>query len=138
MKIDRATQTATRGMRPGARGRAEKSDGFLKALAGSAPAPAEPHSGPAPAAGLDALLALQEVASRPESDSRARRRGEDLLERLDELHLALLSGRLSPAAIRRLADLVAARLGPIADPRLADILDEIELRAAVELAKLSR
>jgi hypothetical protein len=61
-----------------------------------------------------------------------------LLDRLDELRLGLLGGRLSMAALERLTLLVAENRGKVDDPRLTQILDEIEVRAAVELAKLGR
>lgn len=87
---------------------------------------------------VDALLALQEVADDPGHRGRARRRGEELLDRLDDLRLALLEGRLPLATIQKLADLVAARRARVDDPRLLAILDQIEPRAAAELAKLGR
>jgi Class II flagellar assembly regulator len=138
MKIDRIANTATRGTRPGARGRAGNADSFFKALAGADAHPAAPPSGVAPPPRVEAILALQEVASEPDSDTQGRRRGEELLDRLDELRLALLEGRLSVAAIERLAAQAAAGRAQARDPRLAEILNDIELRAAVELAKLGR
>jgi hypothetical protein len=87
---------------------------------------------------VDALLALQEVANEPNRRALARRRGEELLDRLEELRLALLDGRLSLDMLERLGDLVALHRGKVYDPRLDQVLDEIELRAAVELAKLGR
>lgn len=138
MKIDRVNNVATRGTRPGARGRGERSGGFLKQLdetAGGSPAAI---SGSAPVGGVDALLALQEIGGEPDSQGQAKQRGADLLDRLDEVRLALLEGRMTADTIRRLADLAATRRGQVRDPRLAEILDEIELRAAVELAKLGR
>ena len=48
----------------------------------------------------------------------------------------MLEGRLSVEAIERLAAQAAAGRAQVRDPRLAEILNDIELRAAVELAKL--
>ena len=90
---------------------------------------------PAPS---DGLLALQEVPDAVARNARARRRGEDLLDRLDELRLALLTGRLSPGRIHALSAMVAAQKEQVTDPGLSQILEEIELRAAVELAKLGQ
>jgi hypothetical protein len=84
------------------------------------------------------LLALQEVSDDPGGRNRGRRHGEALLERLDDLHLGLLSGRMSIDALERLSVMVAAKRDTVGDPRLSQILDEIEVRAAVELAKLGR
>lgn len=91
----------------------------------------------APIASLDQMLALQEI-----SDEESRRRtlvkqGEMSLEALDKLRSALLMGVLPQSTLRQLEKVVAQQRAVAApDPRLASILDEIELRAAVELAKL--
>jgi len=87
---------------------------------------------------VDALLSLQEVAGESNRRAAGRQRGEDLLDRLDELRLALLDGRLPRATIERLAAMVDAERIKTDDPKLAEVLDEIELRAAVELAKLEQ
>lgn len=47
-------------------------------------------------------------------------------------------GTLPRERLDRLTRLLAERRGEIDDPRLAALIDEIELRAAVELAKLER
>jgi hypothetical protein len=90
-------------------------------------------------AAVDALLALQEAA--PMGDAiaaprrRAIKRGEDMLDILDDIKLALLMGRVPQAKLTRLLGIVEGRQGFVSDPRLADILGQIELRARVELAK---
>ena len=138
MKINRLGNLAARGPRPGSPGRSGKAEGFLKALGGTEAGTPAAVSGAAPLNGVDALLALQEVEGRSDSDAQGQRRGADLLDRLEELRLALLGGRISPGVIERLAELAASERARVQDPRLAEILGEIELRAAVELAKLGR
>ena len=66
-----------------------------------------------------------------------RRRGETLLDLLDRLRTNLLAGRVPAAHLVELAGLVRARRGTSGDARLEQIIDEIELRAQVELAKLA-
>jgi hypothetical protein len=63
-------------------------------------------------------------------------RGEDLLDGLDEIRHGLLIGALPRERVVRLLAIVRSRREQLADPRLSAILDEIELRAEVELAKL--
>lgn len=138
MKIDRVSTVGTTPSRRTERGGASKSTGFSKALAGGQPPASGSVSGGSAVAPVDALLALQEIGNEPNRRSLARRRGEDLLDRLDELRLGLLDGSLPVAVIERMADIVAAQRTRIDDPHLASILDDIELRAAVELAKLGR
>ncbi len=91
-----------------------------------------------PTGAIDSLLALQEVPDLAADTQRARRRGHDLLDQLDRLRHALLDGRLDRAQLDRMASLVRARREAAADPALAAVLAEIEVRAAVELAKLER
>lgn len=80
------------------------------------------------------LLALQETAPPGERDARARKRGQELVEELSALQLALLSGRADPARLRRLATLTVGEAA--ADPGLAAAVAGLQLRARVELARL--
>lgn len=83
------------------------------------------------------LLAIQESLEAAERDARARKRAEAMLDELGALQLGLLSGRLSESRLAALATL--AREGEkAADPRLAAIAEEVEVRVAVELARLER
>lgn len=99
---------------------------------------------PVPVSGVDALLAVQAAtdATDDEAKRRARKRlyerGENILNRLDELRHGLLMGHLPKAQLIELAQLVRGKRDQVDDPLLAQVLDEIELRAEVELAKLSQ
>jgi hypothetical protein len=87
-------------------------------------------------AGLDAILALQARPDTPEERRRrTARRGHDLLDSLDRLKVSLLMGRVSGADLKAIAGRLAQRCES-GDPRLDALLAQIELRAAVELAKL--
>lgn len=92
--------------------------------------------GAAPLAALDSILALQGVEDATAGRSKGLARGQQLLEVLDELREGLLTGTLPRATLHRLAGAVSARTDQFSDPQLQPILDEIELRAQVELAKL--
>ncbi len=139
MKIDRLSTIGKPATRRNERNGATKSGAFAKALSvgGEAP-PASAVSGGAALAPVDALLALQEVSDDPGGRNRGRRHGEEMLDHLGDLHLGLLSGRMTLGALDRLSAMVTAKRGLVDDPRLVQILDEIEIRAAVELAKLGR
>lgn len=87
---------------------------------------------------VDALLAAQSVDTvDDQSRRRAFQRGEDILDRLEEIRHALLGGTLSVAQVQNLAAMVRAKRAAIADPLMREVLDEIELRAEVEIAKLT-
>lgn len=84
---------------------------------------------------VSALMALQGVEDPTERRRRAIRRGGGLLDRLDELKLALLSGEAGDGALERLSRTLREERPDDADPGLTAVLDQIEIRAAVELAK---
>lgn len=97
--------------------------------------------GPAAAAGLrsvgtiDALIALQGFEDPAERKQRAVSQGRSALDVLDSLKLALLDGTLAPATLTRLKSAAAGLKLPSGDAGLDAVLDEIELRVEVELAK---
>lgn len=84
---------------------------------------------------VSALMALQGVEDPTERRRRAMRRGGGLLDRLDELKLAMLGGETGEAALERLARAVREDRPDDPDAGLTAVLDQIDLRAAVELAK---
>lgn len=95
-------------------------------------------AGVAAAGPLDTLLAVQADEDQQERKRRQARRGHDLLDGLDRLKAALLAGRVLPSELERIRHALALRRETTDDPRLDEVLAHIELRAAVELAKLGR
>ncbi len=55
---------------------------------------------------------------------------------LDDVKLALLDGGLPPVALNRLLAAIREERAGTDDPKLEGLLNEIETRASVELAKL--
>src|SRR6202789_1966998 len=95
-------------------------------------------SGPGPIAALDSILALQDMGDATDGRSKGLAHGEQLLDILDSLRDGLLAGGIPRSTLNRLAVAVTRRHDVFADPRLQDVLDQIELRAHVELAKLEQ
>jgi hypothetical protein len=89
----------------------------------------------APLTAVDTLLALQAVPEASEGRRRAVRRAGDMLDLLDEIRVGLLEGTVPEGKLKGLLRVVQSRREAVADPRLSAVLDEIELRAEVELAK---
>ncbi|MFO1238060.1 MAG: flagellar assembly protein FliX [Alphaproteobacteria bacterium] len=87
-------------------------------------------------AALDALLALQETPDPTTGRRRAVRRASDMLDLLDDIKIGLLAGTIPRQTLRRLTALVAERRDEFNEPGLQSLIDEIDLRAQVELAKL--
>lgn len=116
--------------------RAARSEGGFAVSKGSAGASAAtPVSGAASVASVAALLALQEEDGPQERRRKALRRGSGLLDRLDAVRVALLDGGDGGLALQALARAAAEERQGDPDPGLQEVLDHIETRAAVELAK---
>lgn len=89
---------------------------------------------------VDALLMAQSMGDSTDREARQRhiRHAEDILDKLEELRHGLLLGTVPESKLVQLSEMVRTRKEACPDPRLAALLDEIELRAEVEIAKLSR
>ncbi len=136
MKIEGASGSSQVGAARGASRGA--SGGFSLSGVGEAAEAAEAQR----MAGLDgvmtvsALLALQGVEDPLQRKKRAMGRASRLLDILDDLKVAMLEGRASPRTLDNLARAVREQRESTDDPGLNDVLNQIETRAAVELAKL--
>jgi hypothetical protein len=92
-------------------------------------------SGAASINSVDALMALQGSGDFKDARQQATDRAFSLLDVLDDLKLALLEGRLQRQTLTRLMETLKSRRDQTGDPGLEAALNEVELRAAVELAK---
>ena len=125
-------------MRPGnvtgrsAAGRA--SGGVFEVGQGGQTHEARPVANLAPTASLDALLALQAVEDPLLKRRKLVRRGNQLIDTLEGLRTDLLAGRFSEGRLNQLMA-VMSQARDRSEPGLDALLDDIELRARVELAK---
>lgn len=116
-------------------GKTEKAGGagFAQHLSeASAPAGVSGVSG---VSAVGALIGIQEVDDATQRASKGKKRAMLMLEQLDEVRLGLLGGMLSKDQLMRLAQTIKSEKAQVDDPHLAQILDDIDLRAQVELAK---
>ncbi len=136
MKIDPTGPLGARPAKIRERTASARGGEFAKQLGGEPSAPSVGAA--APISAVDALLALQEVddSTSEQANSRARARGQVLLERLDEIRHGLLTGVIPRRTLNALAQTAREQKDAATDPKLAEVMGEIELRAEVELAKL--
>ena len=95
---------------------------------------------------VQGLLSLQEVdgvAARQDNlqkhrEHLAKEWGKSAISKLDELHKYLLSGEVPQHKLQELATHAAMRRKDITDPHLLSLLEDIELRALVELEKFKK
>ena len=114
-------------------------DGFSKSLEpteSDATAPSSHVQGSGPIHAVDALLAVQAVDDPLARRGRAVRRGHSMLDELEDLRRQILAGAIPQEQLERLDRLVSGQRDSVDDPQLVGVLDEIDLRVKVELAKL--
>jgi hypothetical protein len=133
MRIDQKSPLSSAASTAGPR---RAAGGQRFSLAGEGTSSTSGTSAASPLASLDALLALQGEGDVTERKRRSVKRGNDILDALDRLKAALLSGRVATADLQAIAARLADRKELSGDPRLDELISHIELRAQVELAKL--
>jgi len=142
MKVSRTRSTATPAAKK--KGKASPASGqqFAEHLTSVNEAVNEPAVvGETSALGpVGSILAAQEVSDHSEQEARRilRKRGEDILDRLDEIRRDMLAGAIPVERLANLAQMLKNKRESVEDTKLLEIIDEIELRAEVEIAKLSR
>lgn len=130
--------TGPSGTSPAAGQRPVRASGGFSVSQGTATSPTASNQAVSSTSSLSdvsALMALQGVETATERRRRAIKRGAGLLDRLDELKLALLSGEAGEGALERMARGLREERPDDADETLSGVLKQIDLRAAVELAK---
>lgn len=98
---------------------------------------AAPLSPMQPIAAVDSLLALQEVEQKQQK-SNAVARSREMLTLLEEIRIGLLSGHIPEHKVHNLTKLADEERQAFDDKGLNNILDEVNLRAQVELAKMQQ
>jgi hypothetical protein len=120
-----------------ASGRATSSSAIFSPDTGAGAARAESVASASPATGIDALIALQSVEDPTLAKKKAVRRGRSLLDVLDAIKADLLVGRIGEGRLNQLMALIGQARQRL-EPGLDGLLDDIELRARVELAKFGK
>ncbi|MBQ8661680.1 MAG: flagellar assembly protein FliX [Alphaproteobacteria bacterium] len=88
----------------------------------------------------DAIFATQMVNNEEEREIRKKlvKRGQNLIEKLEEIRDGLLIGYISKEELINISRILKENQIASSDPRLQELMAEIELRVEVELAKLTK
>lgn len=132
MRVQGPTTVSTSSVR---RSKASTSSGSFSVDSSSESERAEPVTATQPLTSLDTLVSLQGATDDRDTRKRAVKRGGDMLDMLDGIRFDLLDGVVPAKKLDALLKMVRLQRDRIEDPRLSHLLDEIELRAQVELAK---
>ena len=135
MKIDPLSPTRSGSVRRSDRGGKARSEGGFARVLGESTSQVAPVAPPTTIGRIDAILALQETPDPTERRRRGLKRGQDLIEGLEQIRLGLLTGAIDRHRLEALSEALSTQRESVEDPDLARLLADIELRAAVELAK---
>lgn len=109
---------------------------FEKALGSDEVQSSGAMSGTAPITSVNSLLSLQEMPSATDGRSKGIQRAEGLIEHLEAIRHGLLLGQISKKRLQDIVKALEVQRDKNLDPGLVQIINDIELRAKVELAKL--
>jgi hypothetical protein len=138
MKIQAPGTLRTNAPRRSAKSDKGSGSSFASHIRDGAAAGSAPVSGSAQIGSVEALLAVQgNPALSGDANAAGVLHAEDLLDRLDAIRVGILTGRVSRASLEDIVRRLESRRRGGSDPRLTDLINDIELRAKVELAKLS-
>lgn len=115
--------------------------GFADALKSASGAEATEKSQTTSSVGhIDAIFAVQQTADATDHKSRGlmMNYGNEMLDRLEQLRVSILNGAVSKDRLQDMARRLRERTSNSDDPRLNDLINDIELRVEVEIAKLRR
>jgi hypothetical protein len=85
---------------------------------------------------LNNLLALQEISEQDVQRRKLLQQGKNMLDVLEQLRRQILSGTMPASMLQDLGRQLSLQKQEVMDPALIEIIEDIELRTAVELAKL--
>ncbi|WEK05538.1 MAG: flagellar assembly protein FliX [Candidatus Devosia phytovorans] len=135
MRIDTTNRTSGTG-RSSAAGRSGSGADFVPA-GGAAPSRVATAMPMQAMTGIDSILALQAVDEPLTAKKKAVKRGVSLLDMLEDMRADLLIGQVSVSRLDGMATMLS-QLRETSVPGLDSLLDDIELRVRVELAKFGR
>ncbi len=138
MKISGTTTTSAAAPRRSRKGAKATGENVFRVAMSNPPSEAMAAPAVTTASAISPLLALQEVGDPLDKTKRALHRGHQLLDQLDRIRHALLLGSIGRQDLDRLSQAIGEERLQTADPNLASVLDEIDLRAKVEIAKFER
>lgn len=105
-------------------------------MSGNSEQPIAAMSAVSSIASVDALIALQAEPEIKTVVEKATKRANSLLGILDTIRISLLDGGIPEQTLKRLLSALGEQREETGDPALEAILEQVEVRAQVELAKL--
>ncbi|WP_321391699.1 flagellar assembly protein FliX [Emcibacter sp.] len=138
MEIKGPGKISTPGVSPKKQKKGVDKGAFSEALSTDETTSGAGISGTTPLTAVNSLLSLQEADTATDGRSKGLMRAEDLVAHLEAIQNGLLLGYIPTQKLQEISRVVEKQRDQFDDENLNEILDDIELRVKVELAKLGK
>ena len=134
MKVDQTRRNSLPGVKPSSGSRGVKSSNFDSLLISEQKI--DPVASTNRISSVDAVVAMQEITADNKDETRAKNRASLILDKLEDIRMGLLLGQIPKSNLEELSKILKVARENSVDSNLLEIIDDVELRAKIELAKL--
>jgi hypothetical protein len=134
MKVDQTRRNSLPGVKPSSGSRGAKSSNFDSLLISEQKI--DPVASTNRISSVDAVVAMQEITDDNKEERNAKNRANSILDKLEDIRMGLLLGQIPKSKLEELSKILKVARENSVDSNLLEIIDDIELRAKIELAKL--
>ena len=134
MKVDQTRRNSLPGVKPSSGSRGVKSSNFDSLLISEQKI--DPVASTNRISSVDAVVGMQEITDDNKDERGAKNRANLILDKLEDIRMGLLLGQIPKSKLEELSKILKVARDNTVDSKLLEIIDDIELRAKIELAKL--
>ena len=134
MKVDQTRRNSLRGVKPSSGSRGVKSSNFDSLLMSEQKIDSVASTNRI--SSVDAVVGMQEITDDNKDERDAKNRANLILDKLEDIRMGLLLGEIPKSNLEELSKVLKVARENSVDSKLLEIIDDIELRAKIELAKL--
>jgi MoaA/NifB/PqqE/SkfB family radical SAM enzyme len=134
MKVDQTRRNSLPGVKPSSGSRGVKSSNFDSLLISEQKI--DPVASTNRISSVDAVVGMQEITDDTKDERGAKNRANLILNKLEDIRMGLLLGEIPKSNLEELSKVLEVARENSVDSKLLEIIDDIELRAKIELAKL--
>jgi MoaA/NifB/PqqE/SkfB family radical SAM enzyme len=134
MKVDQTRRNSLPGVKPSSGSRGVKSSNFDSLLISEQKIDAVASTNRI--SSVDAVVSMQEITDDNKDERGAKNRANLILDKLEDIRMGLLLGEIPKSNLEELSKVLKVARENSVDSKLLEIIDDIELRARIEIAKL--
>ena len=134
MKVDQTRRNSLPGVKPSSGSRGVKSSNFDSLLISEQKI--DPVASTNRISSVDAVVGMQEITDDNKDERGAKNRANLILDKLEDIRMGLLLGEIPKSNLEELSKVLRVARENSVDSKLLEIIEDIELRAKIELAKL--